>query len=112
MIFITGPLYSGKREYARLLLGCTREELAQRAVWDVFYLMIRRPPRSTLFPYTTLFRSTGRRRHGGGVVPVDKNGRAAREAAGRLGCLLAQRADAVVRVFCGIPVYLKGAPNT
>src|SRR2546430_16668978 len=34
-----------------------------------FFLMIRRPPRSTLFPYTTLFRSprrvpaTGRRRH-------------------------------------------------
>src|SRR3712207_9405859 len=26
-----------------------------------FFLMIRRPPRSTLFPYTTLFRSTGQR---------------------------------------------------
>src|SRR2546422_6784933 len=25
-----------------------------------FFLMIRRPPRSTLFPYTTLFRSQGR----------------------------------------------------
>src|SRR3712207_7985891 len=25
---------------------------------DFFFLMIRRPPRSTLFPYTTLFRST------------------------------------------------------
>src|SRR2546422_8233825 len=25
--------------------------------------MIRRPPRSTLFPYTTLFRSRGRARH-------------------------------------------------
>src|SRR3712207_9278222 len=25
---------------------------------SVFFLMIRRPPRSTLFPYTTLFRST------------------------------------------------------
>src|SRR3712207_9450372 len=25
----------------------------------VFLLMIRRPPRSTLFPYTTLFRSVG-----------------------------------------------------
>src|SRR2546423_1232270 len=24
----------------------------------LFFLMIRRPPRSTLFPYTTLFRST------------------------------------------------------
>src|SRR3712207_7146880 len=33
-----------------------------------FFLMIRRPPRSTLFPYTTLFRSRGlrcsRRRRG------------------------------------------------
>ena len=27
-------------------------------VFFVFFLMIRRPPRSTLFPYTTLFRST------------------------------------------------------
>src|ERR1041384_8477551 len=25
--------------------------------WCCFFLMIRRPPRSTLFPYTTLFRS-------------------------------------------------------
>src|SRR3712207_6908360 len=38
----------------------------------VFFLMIRRPPRSTLFPYTTLFRSRGdeagrhRDGHGGG----------------------------------------------
>src|SRR3712207_8047985 len=27
--------------------------------WSFFFLMIRRPPRSTLFPYTTLFRSPG-----------------------------------------------------
>src|SRR3989449_6163382 len=32
-----------------------------------FFLMIRRPPRSTLFPYTTLFRSHSSR--GGGLVP-------------------------------------------
>src|SRR3989449_6943326 len=30
-----------------------------------FFLMIRRPPRSTLFPYTTLFRSIGRREERG-----------------------------------------------
>src|SRR2546426_11565253 len=30
-----------------------------------FFLMIRRPPRSTLFPYTTLFRSA----YGGATVP-------------------------------------------
>src|SRR5947209_20494029 len=28
-----------------------------------FFLMIRRPPRSTLFPYTTLFRSRRRSHH-------------------------------------------------
>src|SRR3712207_8094567 len=32
-----------------------------------FFLMIRRPPRSTLFPYTTLFRSARR-------IPVDGEG--------------------------------------
>src|SRR3712207_7983176 len=31
-----------------------------------FFLMIRRPPRSTLFPYTTLFRSRREGRLGGG----------------------------------------------
>src|SRR2546430_13511671 len=30
------------------------------SVQILFFLMIRRPPRSTLFPYTTLFRSPGR----------------------------------------------------
>src|SRR2546430_14492746 len=32
-----------------------------------FFLMIRRPPRSTLFPYTTLFRSQG---DAGGYPPL------------------------------------------
>src|SRR3712207_6966084 len=32
-----------------------------------FFLMIRRPPRSTLFPYTTLFRSDG---HGRALAAV------------------------------------------
>src|SRR3712207_8491635 len=40
-----------------------------------FFLMIRRPPRSTLFPYTTLFRS-GRKgqdsnQSGGGTAKLD-----------------------------------------
>src|SRR5256885_13074508 len=32
-----------------------------------FFLMIRRPPRSTLFPYTTLFRSASLPAHGAGL---------------------------------------------
>src|SRR3712207_9045550 len=38
-------LYCGR--VSRVVAGC------------FFFLMIRRPPRSTLFPYTTLFRSFG-----------------------------------------------------
>ena len=45
---------------------------------------------------------------GGGVVPMDVKQRADREAAGRLACLLAARAECVVQMFCGIPTVLKG----
>src|SRR5262245_64901448 len=38
-----------------------------------FFLMLRRPPRSTLFPYTTLFRSV-RRCHGAGGLPLSEPG--------------------------------------
>src|SRR3712207_7120144 len=58
-----------------------------------FFLMIRRPPRSTLFPYTTLFRSDGEVRitrdggQGGGaaarVVAVDQVDGPGRHAGGR-----------------------------
>src|SRR4028118_584811 len=43
---------------------CRRPRGAPRRC--VFFLMIRRPPRSTLFPYTTLFRSED------GIVPQPK----------------------------------------
>src|SRR2546430_14017911 len=40
-----------------------------------FFLMIRRPPRSTLFPYTTLFRSEVRRHLGRTGLPQRKRHR-------------------------------------
>src|SRR6266436_7400498 len=47
-----------------------------------FFLMIRRPPRSTLFPYTTLFRSAGGRSRVRGAPAVrraqERDGRAQR----------------------------------
>ena len=81
MIFITGPLYAGKRAYIRAALGLSEAELQSRAVWDV----------QELAPGTDL-----------------EAARAQREAAGRLSCLLAERADTVVRVCCGLPQLLKG----
>src|SRR2546426_485549 len=63
-----------------------RRPVVAGLVGDVFFLMIRRPPRSTLFPYTTLFRSSVGRvaELGGGegvglgvrVVGEDAGGRA------------------------------------
>src|SRR5690242_20818725 len=44
------------------------------ALLIIFFLMIRRPPRSTLFPYTTLFRSARQRRGAGPRVPGDHRG--------------------------------------
>src|SRR3712207_9434250 len=49
-----------------------------------FFLMIRRPPRSTLFPYTTLFRSVGVEAAGRGLSTGEHG---ASLAEGKLGVL-------------------------
>src|SRR2546430_7596877 len=52
-----------------------------------FFLMIRRPPRSTLFPYTTLFRSrppSGERRQGD-RAPCASRAESRARGVGRLG---------------------------
>ena len=107
MIFITGPLFAGKRDFACHILNCKAEELAGYAAWDVQELAGQQTPeeladRLAAWPVVIATEV------GGGVVPVDAKQRADREAAGRLACLLAQRADTVVRVFCGLPILLKG----
>ena len=104
MIFITGPLYSGKRTFAQTLPG---HNLKMRA--DVQTLAADAADLSALadrlaHEYDILIATEV----GGGVVPMDANERADREAAGRLACLLAARADCVVQMFCGIPTVLKG----
>src|SRR5205807_9512307 len=70
-----------------------------------FFLMIRRPPRSTLFPYTTLFRSAAAQRS---LAPVERcfpvhqgfqaiqdlfDRRVAHHRAGRLRPPVAQRSE-------------------
>lgn len=107
MIFVTGPLYAGKKTYIRSALGLSDAELSRRAVWDVQDMagtgdldsLAAELARKDVVIATEI---------GGGVVPVDGEVRAHREAAGRLACLLAERADTVIRVCCGIPQLLKG----
>lgn len=108
MMLIVGPLCSGKRKAAMEILHCDEQELARRAVWNVQELAAHRDDLLELAGELARYEVVIATEVGSGVVPADPEERAAREAAGRLNCLLAQRADTVVRVFCGIPVVIKG----
>lgn len=109
MIFITGPLFSGKRACAKALLHCDDAALAHYAVWEVQDQAAGCPDLAALADRLARdYQVVIATEVGGGVVPIDAQERAAREAAGRLACLLAARATRVVRVFCGIPVTIKG----
>ena len=108
MIFIIGPLYSGKRAVAASILHCKVEELSNFAVWDVQELAAKAENLEMLADELSHYKAVIATEIGGGVIPVDASERAAREAAGRLNCLLAERAETVVRVFCGIPLVIRG----
>src|SRR2546426_5656104 len=64
--------------------------------YSFFFLMIRRPPRSTLFPYTTLFRSV--------------YGKTSTEFPQRIVCLTADTAEIAYLVGAGDRVV--GVPGT
>lgn len=111
MLFVTGPLHAGKRTFVRETCGWTEGELAEHAVWDV---QLRAAAcdgpeeLAALADELAACDAVVATETGCGVVPVDAGERAARERAGRLACLLAERADTVVRVCCGLPQVLKG----
>ena len=107
MIFVTGPLYAGKRDCIRQLLGLSEEEFSDKAVWDVQELA---EPGKTdkLADQLSAKEIVIATEVGCGVIPIDASEREKREVAGRLACALAQRADTVIRVCCGIPQLLKG----
>ena len=101
MIFITGPLYSGKRTFAQTLPG---KRLSDVQVLAADAADLPALADKLAHEYDILIATEV----GGGVVPMDVKQRADREAAGRLACLLAARAECVVQMFCGIPTVLKG----
>ena len=94
------PLYSGKRTFAQNFPG-TR-------ITDVQELAAAAEDLESLADRLAAYDLVLATEVGGGVVPMDAAERAAREAAGRLACLLAARADCVVQMFCGLPTVLKG----
>ena len=100
MLFITGPPYSGKRTFASRFGG--------RQIFDVQTLAAAASDLEKLADELAAYDVVIATEIGGGIVPMDAGERTAREAAGRLACLLAARADCVVELFCGLPTVLKG----
>lgn len=124
MIFVIGPLFSGKQDYIMQALGWSETDFLEKAVRDVQNLAAEaaeavETSHSPLDDLQEKLRSLADRlsqkevviatETGCGVIPLDPRERRNREAAGRLSCLLAERAETVVRICCGIPQVLKGS---
>ena len=149
MIFVIGPLFSGKQDYIMQALGWSETDILEKAVRDVQNLAAEaaeaveveeaagaveiaeaaetdgaaeaaeavETSHSPLDDLQEKLRSLADRlsqkevviatETGCGVIPLDPRERRNREAAGRLSCLLAERAETVVRICCGIPQVLK-----
>src|SRR5690242_21101279 len=70
-------------------------------IFFLFFLMIRRPPRSTLFPYTTLFRSAVLGRDAEDREDVGVLGLVVGCVVAHPGVALDSRIPAVLGQFCG-----------
>lgn len=126
MILVIGGAYQGKQEYAKeqFLLSaedwadgacCTLEELEQARAVHHFHVFIRRQLERGESVQELAERMWETNpglivvsdEVGYGVVPVDAGERAWREACGRVCTKLAQHAEQVIRVCCGIGTRLK-----
>ena len=109
MRLIIGGAHQGKLSYA-LSLGYTMEDVATSQPTDKPILyglqnLTRKDPNLTAEQIPDCIVICDEL--GCGVVPLDFEDRAWRERTGRLCNALAQRADRVDRIFCGIPMRLK-----
>ncbi|MCD8010406.1 MAG: bifunctional adenosylcobinamide kinase/adenosylcobinamide-phosphate guanylyltransferase [Lachnospiraceae bacterium] len=131
MILITGGAFQGKLDWARKLAAredgepviasdeyAGAEEIMHADIWDQFPAWVKRRMEEELDAQTeaelaqilaanpSLIIVT--REMGCGLVPVDAFERAWRERVGRLGCFLAERAERVYLVTCGVPLCIRG----
>ena len=111
---ILGGVGAGKREYA-LSLGYTEEEMSGEIFSDLPVVTeleetVRLAPERAEELLEPLCKKelVLCAEVGSGVIPLSPEDRHFREATGRLCVLLAQRAEAVVRIVAGIPMAIKG----
>ena len=124
MHLIIGGAYQGKRQFAEARFGLKPEDIfiCTGEDPDFSYECLDRLEEFTLScvkagrDSTAFFRENRERWEGGvlilgdisaGVVPMDEDQRAWREENGHLGRYLAEQAESVHRIFCGLEQRLK-----
>ena len=124
MILVTGGAFQGKTDYVRRQIGCavtdgtkcTFDDARHAPCIKNYQVLVRRLAESGIDPIA--FTKTLCAENpactvildeiGCGIIPLEKGERIWREQVGQCGCILAEHADAVVRLVCGIPTTLKG----
>lgn len=113
MILIIGGEGAGKRSYVRSL-GFSDADMAdavidgRSVVYNAQDMVLAEPSRANeLIEKLSEKAVVICNEVGSGLIPQEAKKREARVAVGRLCCVLAQRADKVVRVVCGLPQRIK-----
>lgn len=116
MILVIGSAASGKREYVKSL-GFSERDISpalaedKPVLCDLQDLVAQDPDRAMELAEELLKKQVVICNEvGSGVIPIDHRERQAREQTGRLCIRLAQQAERVVRLVCGIPTVLKERP--
>lgn len=130
MILIIGGNSQGKLEFAQSLLNvqdtditdgscCPFADAFHRPVLNHLHLLIKRLRQEGLDHLSFVLEGIENNKNitvicdelSTGVIPIKREDREIQEQIGRLQCEIAQRAEKVYRVYCSIPVLIKGIEN-
>lgn len=118
MIMVIGGIASGKKAFVTQTLGYAASDISYAEICDkpvVFELHLMVQKSSDDVDVDTLVCQLAAKEVvvcnevGSGIVPMDEQERTWRERVGRMCTSLAKEARVVVRMQCGIPVFLKGS---
>ena len=113
MILIIGGAHCGKRDYAAEHFGYDLKQMSDQldnapVLYDLQALLKEYADYEVPWPTLRQKQVIICNEVGCGVVPVNDRERKWRETVGRVCCLLAQEAEKVIRVQCGIGTVIKG----
>ena len=123
MILITGGAFQGRTEYAKKRFSLSDADILDCGSCDLsgltnarcitrFELAVKRLIGDNTDPLAFAAKLNCEvvimTEIGCGIIPLEKSEREWREATGRAGCILADKAAEVIRMCCGIPTVIKG----